>query len=954
MTLGHMGELLRIFHTNIRSVRKNFGKLVTFLNTLEFQYDIVALTETNLSSLDKGLYNLEGYNSFFMNLPSKGGGLCIFVHEDFIAKECIEFNDIYETHESLFIKVSVKNTMSFIVGCIYRPPRCSLAQFNEYLNNVLLVSPTIFHNKCILVGDFNINLCKVGNVTGLNTCFIELMDEAGFNQVITEPTRLDDQTGLPTSLIDHFWINFEREITHEVINFPFSDHLPIVLNIKLNIKHSLIEVKFRDLSMRNFDKFNNDKCDLFSSCTISSGDVNLETDKFMNWLNSIVDRYFPMKMKLLSRKRYCSPWLDKSIRKFINKKHKLFIALKKGLISYIYFKAYSNVLRIMIDRARTLYYRFKFDNCSDNSRKMWKSINNLLGRNKNMTINYNELVLNDGTCISDAQGIAEEFNKYFNSVPRETQAALDKPLFDYSDLVPGNDRSLLFTRANALEVESVIDKMKNKSNSSNIPLRVLKFIKNDVSLYISKLFNLSLNNGIYPDLFKCARMIPLFKSGSRSKMSNFRPISLLSLFNKIFEKMLFVRLNSFISDCNILSEYQFGFRLGKDTQRATLRLLSQVLPCLGSSRRAACIFLDFKKAFDTIDHQILSRKLHRYGIQGRTLDLIRSYLKNRFHFVQIDNKKSKMLECNVGVPQGSVLGPLLFILYTNDLHYLFKDVRPIMFADDTALTQVNECPIALEFNVNYLLYKIGDWCNFNRLALNCLKTKWMYFSYRRDYIPKLIINHEIIERVDSFKYLGFHIDDRLNHNVHVRLLTGKLNRLFFISKIICRYCSNEAARSFYFGMVHSIITYGLLVWGGALLYGATTTRMQRLHDKIILNLFRNNDETMGDINKIYKRERLMKLSDIYRVKCCQTIYQILNENYAPFLLDDLLSLVRNHEYNTRRRGDFLLPLPQVRSVRLNFLYRAVGEWNELDGNLRESVSSYVLRKKMTKKIIDEY
>ena len=862
-------------------------------------------------------------------------------------------SDIFETHESIFIKVSVPDSFTFVIGCFYRPPSCSISEFNEYLNNVLLGNRFIYKHKCILLGDFNVDILKADRVFSINN-FIDIMKEEGFDQLIMDPTRINDQTSLPNSLLDHIWINFSGKTVAKVLDFPFSDHLPIEIGIDIEPLRDLVKINFRDLSGENFEKFNAIKQTVFTEYKIETNDCNSEIKKFVDWISKVVNSYFPMRSKVISRNRLNSPWLSKEIMRFINKKHKLFIALKRNLISYNYFKSYSNVLRFLIDRAKVLYFRHKLGTCNNDSKKLWKVMNNILGRNKKGSSLLNEIQLDDGTIVTDSENVANEFNRYFNSIPKETQVNLKKPLFDYMYLVPINNNTLTLHPTCSAEIIKIINAFKNKGSSSNIPLKFLKYVANEISGIIAKLFNLTVEAGTYPEIFKVAKIIPLFKSGKKNSIINYRPISLLPIFNKIFEKLLYKRFDAFLKANNIISEDQFGFTSGKDTQRATLRLISKIIPTMGTSDRACCVYLDFKKAFDTISHAILFKKLDRYGIRGAPLELLRSYLCNRYHYVSINGNDSSELISNVGVPQGSVLGPLFFIIYTSDLCNLLIDTNPIMFADDTAVVKIDKDPIVLEFAMNYSLYKINDWCNFNKLAINCAKTKWTYFSFRKDYIPVLRINGELIERVREFKYLGFHLDERLNHSYHIRYLLGRFRKLCYISKSVNKYFSNKTARNFYYSMVHSIVNYGLLVWGGTLTEGCSAKKLCRKFDKITYNLFSVANETFLNINEIYKRECFLKLKDIYKVRSCVAIYRLLYDNYAPFLLNDLLPLVRMHSHNTRNRDNFLLPFPQVRSVKLNFLYQGIKMWNELDPSLINLESSFSFQEKLTELILNSY
>ena len=283
--------------------------------------------------------------------------------------------------------------------------------------------------------------------------------------------------------------------------------------------------------------------------------------------------------------------------------------------------------------------------------------------------------------------------------------------------------------------------------------------------------------------------------------------------------------------------------------------------------------------------------MERYGVRGVALSLMESYLSNRKHYVAIDDVCSDSLVSSVGVPQGSCLGPLLFLIYTNDLNYLLNDTEPVLFADDTSIVHSHEDPAVLGAQLNYCLYSILDWCNYNKLALNNKKSKWIYFTRRnRAEIPVLLIDNAVIERVETFKYLGFHLDSRLNHDFHVRNLCSRLSRLCHVtrSRRINCYLTPEASKSLYYAMVHSIVSYGLLVWGGRLLDGPMSRKLHRLQRKIVFNLFGLPHETLYDIDVILKRTCILKFKDLFITKMSVTVYKILYENYAPFLYNSIL------------------------------------------------------------------
>ena len=771
-----------IICANVRSCNSNFDSLINLLESRKISFDILMLTETWLTDQSKSLYELDGYkNVSIYRINKRGGGLRVYVKQSLETVTLDSLSGIFETHESLFMKITANKKFSFTAGLVYRPPNNSIPEFNTYMEETLLTHESTLTTKCIIMGDFNIRLN--GSDTYIlppsHINFKDIMRNNNFKQYITSPTHCSN-TGIPTSLLDLAFCNFTRDCRALTLDNPVSDHIPILLSFPLKLNNPQTKIHFRDFSTNNIDRFVMDKQEIFASYTISvNNDANLSMHNFILWLYGIVNRYFPYKVKQLSSKRATSPWLDNKALHYINKKHKLYQLLKQGRVSHRLFKAYCILLKHYLILKKNNYFNCKFNSFQKNSKKLWKTINNIIGRN-NKSSCINSIFKEDGAIVTDANEIASEFNKFFQSIPAYTQNKLDPPLRDYNNLVNFNQRSIFLFQVSCNEIISLIDGLDSSKTSANLPVKFLKLTKNEIAPILRTLFNKSIEEGLYPNILKIAKVVPIFKAGDSRQLNNYRPISLLPLINKIFEKILNVRIRSFLTDCQVLSENQFGFRKQKDTQQATLQLLNYVIPVLGSDEIAACIFLDFSKAFDTVNHKILLSKLYRYGIRGQPLNLLSSYLENRKQYVCVGNCESQQLSCNIGVPQGSVLGPLLYIIYANDLNYLIYNLKMILFADDTAAVLKSSSRDVLMTYVNYVLDKIQDWCNFNKLSLNKTKTKIMYITNKIVDFLKIYLNDTEIEAVKSFKYLGFIIDDKLSHKYHIESVISKLRRYRYI------------------------------------------------------------------------------------------------------------------------------------------------------------------------------
>ena len=339
---------------------------------------------------------------------------------------------------------------------------------------------------------------------------------------------------------------------------------------------------------------------------------------------------------------------------------------------------------------------------------------------------------------------------------------------------------MFLTETDTEEIMTLIKRFNvNKATGPcSIPPKILNMISESIAKPIVTIANLSFSTGVHPERLKVAKVIPIYKSGSKMLTSNFRPISLLSNLNKILEKLMFKRVYSFLEKENIIYNNQFGFRPKHSTNHALISITEQIKEALDNGQYACGVFVDFQKAFDTVNHEILLKKLYRYGIRGSTFNWFKSYLTDRLQFVSIlgfDSDKKSIIH---GVPQGSVLGPLLFLLYINDLHNAIKHSSTYLFADDTHLLQINRNLKRLQRNTNADLKYLYLWLLANKISLNKTKTELIYFRKPNTTIPfnKIKINGLKLYPSKSVKYLGIYLDEHLNGSAHMEVLIPKLRR----------------------------------------------------------------------------------------------------------------------------------------------------------------------------------
>ena len=314
---------------------------------------------------------------------------------------------------------------------------------------------------------------------------------------------------------------------------------------------------------------------------------------------------------------------------------------------------------------------------------------------------------------------------------------------------------------------------------------ILKQLNNEISVILANLFNLSFSTGVFPDILKYSSVLPLFKKGSKLDCGNYRPISLLSNISKLLEKLMYSRFYNFLNVYNCISELQFGFRSKHSTSHTLVSITEKIREALDTGHFACGVFIDLQKAFDTVDHDILISKLEHYGARGIAKNWFSSYLQNRKQCVKLNGFESSLSDISYGVPQGSVLGPLLFLMYINDLSVSVKNSMVHHFADDTNLLCINKSLKLLCKKINYDLRGITHWLNANRISLNISKTEFVVFRSPRkiiDFDIKIKVNGQRIYQSSYIKYLGVYLDEHLSWKPHIHELRKKLNQILYFQK----------------------------------------------------------------------------------------------------------------------------------------------------------------------------
>ena len=896
---------------------------------------------------------MDGYSPYFgITGSTLKGGCGVYINSDLSFNPRKELSIRIKTEqcelEAFWVELILDKQPNRLVGVVYRHPRRNDSQTTENLQTIINKIKKENKNTLIL-GDFNFDLLNHENNDQISK-FLHMMIENSFQPCILEPTRIVQ--GNKPSLVDNIFSNSIEPVTSGNLYQKISDHLPnfvIFNNIKSQKKKEFVKKR---CPKPNFDlaKLQNDLLQLILYKIVNFDDFYKAFDYSHKMLLNILNEHYPI--KILNKKEIeleRKPWITKGIltsTKIKNQTYRKFIKSKvkdKSSELYLKFKRYRDLINTLKRRSQKQFHVDYFQRHLNNAKKAWTGINTILHRKKKQKVS--DIFLNvNGKLVTDQKIVSKLFNNYFINVADNLAKKIPKPNTKYQDYLKNpNEHSIYLHETTPDEVESIIAKL-DPNKAADIYGISSKLVKDGgVAMIeiITLLFNMSISQGKFPDALKNAKVVPIHKDDSRLEMSNYRPISLLPTLSKIFEKLMYARLIGFFSKHNILYENQFGFQSNMSTEYAVNQVLNYIVETLEKNEIGVCIFLDFAKAFDTVNHEILLDKLEHYGIRGIALDWIKNYLTNRMQCTEIGDTQSELELIKCGVPQGSVLGPLLFLIYINDIVNSSKLFNFTLFADDTSLYYSCKNTNNLENVINCELAKISDWLSANRLSLNVAKSKLLYFTNKNRNPFKNIeikINGEVLKEVDSAKYLGVYMDNKLKWNVHINNIKLRLSKGISMLAKIRHYVPESVRRSLYFTFVNSHTGYNILNWGTAPsssidIISAKTRKAIRLIS------FAGKDEPALPL---FKKHLILPLEKDLELKQATFMWKVENGQIPMSLFS-----------NFRRNRDKVVPiLNRLESSAKHITYAGPKLWQSLPDQIKEIAFPKAFSKAVKNHLLD--
>lgn len=826
--------------------------------------------------------------------------------------------------------------------CTYRPPTGDHTIFFNTITNALRVVLKKFQ-YVVFCGDLNVDYSKNSNNKNiLNDIFQSFQMKVTSNGPTRLYTNYNGQTS--SSSIDYISTNLPNG-TYEckTVNPFIADHFAQIINVTQDLstdttKAKNITFRSRNTSDANVTYFvqNVNKID-WSFIYIE--DVNLAFDMFVRDLTWCIESSCPV-VNINLNKIKINTWYTQELeneRKELEKIYWLSQNLGCDRSRQIY-RSKRKQYKKNIRKSKLNHFTKKIKESENKTKETWKIINNALGKGKEKINTIN--IIHDNQLVTDPEVITNTFAEYFSSVANlSVQQHFGENLsLPCTTTKLQSNTSLFVAHIDAADVKREINLLKNKRSTGvdEISVKLLKSISDFICEPLAYLINRSLNSGIFPDVLKLACVIPLYKKEDPLKVENYRQISLLSTLSKLLERLVYNIIIKYLNKLKIITPCQHGFREHMSTETASYHLLNFVYKELDEGKYVMLLMFDLSRAFDTVNTEFLCDKLFSIGIRGNLLRWIRSYLENRKMIVKYNNVKSSIKNVDLGVPQGSVLGPLLFMIYINDLPQYLSTGQVTMFADDTSITVSASTPEELALKVNCVCDELNAWSQRNRLILNNKKTVYLNFYIQKPLPPSFEAANKITFS-EATKFLGTHLDCRLRWNNHIDFVCAKLNSAFYAIFQMKSSLDIEGLLSIYYSLAYSHMSNNIVSWGVSSGINRVLVSQKRLM-RIIFNL-----QPMSSCKDCFKSKNILTVPSIFLWKCVIYVFN----NKANFE-----EVGQCHSYGTRHGSKLLIPAHKTTTYKKSPAYNFTKIFDTLPQNLK-NIKNFSSFKKQTKSFFVE-
>ena len=936
---------------NINFLENKFEPLKSIIKD---NVDILLVSETKLDdTFSLNRFVIEGYSKpIRLDRNCHSGGILFFIRNDLPHKE-LGMHYLPNNIDGIFLEITLRKNKWLILGG-YNPHKENISYFLNSIGKELDKFLPSYENILIL-GDFNSSMMEKE--------MQEFCEIYGLENLIKEPTCYKNPSN-PSSIdvmLTNKITSFHNSITLET---GLSDHHKMTLTVLKRYfkKKDPITIKYRNYKLFDSGKFRHD-------VEIELGKLDtLNVEDFNNMFITALDIHAPIKKKVVRGNN--APFMNKTLSKEFMHRSKLKNKYNKSPTetNKILYKKQRNFCVNLLKKEKKNYYNNLDIKIFDDNRKFWQRIKPLFS-DKN-SLSRNITLVENGMIISNKTEVAEKLNDYFVDAVEnlEIEGFISDVNVIYSENVDENIDNIINNykthpsilkieenvkvetkfsfsdiTPNEIEIQLTNLDLKKATMENDIPAKVLKESADIVSNYLSGAYNNSKNSHTYPLSLKVAHVTPIHKAKERTLMKNYRPVSLIPIISKIFERNMYSPIFLYIE--NFLSPYLFGYRKRHSTEECLLVMIEIWRKALDEHKCAGGMLTDLSKAFDCLSHELLIAKLGAYGFDKLALKFIYNYLKHRKQKTKVNNSYSSWRKLKYGVPQGSILGPLLFNIFINDIFYFLDKASIANYADDNSIYTIEDNVLNLLKTLNSETSTVLEWFKINEMKPNSDKCRLLIAgsnSINYSSLSYIYLDNDLIESEETVKLLGVEIDEKLNFNEHIKTILKKGNQKLHALMRISTYLNEDKLKLIMKTFIESQFNYCPLIWMNH--SRQINNKINKLHERALRVVYKGDNLTF---EQLLDKDKSMTIHDRNLQKLAVQMYKVKHK-LCPLPVQELFKK-HEYEYNLRNQGSWVLP--KVRTINYGIetiRYRGPKTWDILPNEIKSSKSLCEFKNKVKK------